>query len=58
MTENALPESWIQNIKYLHVPTEDLNAPDMDKIDEAVEFIQERINDKGASNGTLCCWNW
>jgi len=46
MTENALPESWIQNIKYLHVPTEDLNAPDMDKIDEAVEFIQERINDK------------
>ena len=46
MTENALPESWIQNLNYLHVPTEDLNAPDMDKIDEAVEFIQERINEK------------
>ena len=46
MTEDALPESWIQNLRYLHVPTEDLNAPDMDKIDEAVEFIQERIKDK------------
>ena len=46
MTEDALPESWINNVKYLHVPTEDLNAPDMDKIDEAVDFIQERINEK------------
>jgi len=46
MTENALPESWIQDIKYLHVPTEDLNAPDMDKIDTTVDFIHERINDK------------
>ena len=46
MTENALPETWIQDIKYLHVPTEDLNAPDMDKIDDAVDFIHQRINDK------------
>ena len=46
MTEDALPTTWIQNVKYLHVPTEDLNAPDMDKIDEAVDFIQERINGK------------
>ncbi len=45
MTENALPETWIQDIKYLHVPTEDLNAPDMEKIDAAVDFIHERIND-------------
>ena len=44
MTENALPESWIQNVNYFHVPTEDLNAPDMDKIDSAVDFIHERIN--------------
>ena len=44
MTENALPESWIINTNYLHVPTEDLNAPDMDKIDEAVDFIHEKIN--------------
>ena len=43
MTENALPESWVKDVKYLHVPTEDLSAPDMDKIDEAVEFINIRI---------------
>ena len=46
MTENALPETWIKNTNYLHVPTEDLNAPDMDKIDEAVDFIHEKIHNK------------
>jgi len=43
MTEEPLPESWIKNVKYLHVPTEDLSAPDMEKIDHAVEFIHKRI---------------
>ncbi len=44
MTETALPESWVKDTKYLHVPTEDLNAPDIDQIEEAVDFIHERIN--------------
>ena len=43
MTEDPLPASWVQNVKYLHVPTEDLSAPDMEKIDHAIDFIQERI---------------
>lgn len=43
MTEESLPESWIKNIKYLHVPTEDLSAPDMEKIDNTVDYIHERI---------------
>lgn len=43
MTENPLPESWVQDVKYLHVPTEDFSAPDMEKIDHTVDFIQERI---------------
>jgi len=43
MTENPLPESWVKNVKYLHVPTEDFSAPDMEKINQAVDFIQERI---------------
>ena len=43
MTEEPLPESWIKNIKYLHVPTEDLSAPDMEKINNTVDFINERI---------------
>ncbi len=48
MTENALPESWTEDVKYLHVPTQDLGAPDMDKIDTAVDFIYERITSKEA----------
>lgn len=48
MTENALPESWTEDVKYLHVPTPDLTAPDMDEIDTAVDFIYERINSKEA----------
>ncbi len=48
MTENALPDSWIEDVKYLHIPTPDLTAPDMDKIDTAVDFIYERINNKEA----------
>jgi atypical dual specificity phosphatase len=43
MTENPLPESWVQDVKYLHMPTEDFSAPDMEKIDHTIDFIQERI---------------
>lgn len=43
MTEDSLPESWVTNVKYLHVPTEDYSAPDMEQIDQAVEFIRNRI---------------
>lgn len=43
MTENPLPESWVQNVKYLHMPTEDFSAPDMEKIDHTIDFIHERI---------------
>jgi len=46
MTENALPESWVEDVNYLHVPTTDLTSPDMDKIDTAVDFIHSRINNK------------
>jgi len=44
MTENALPESWIKNVNYLHMPTEDLNAPDIQKIDETVDFIHKKLD--------------
>jgi len=43
MTENALPDSWIEDVNYLHVPTEDLSAPDMEKIDSTVNYIQEKL---------------
>ena len=44
MTENSLPDEWVQCIDYLHVPTPDFAAPDMDKIESAVDFIHEQIN--------------
>ena len=43
MTEESLPSSWVKDIQYLHVPTEDLSAPDIDQIDSAVEFIHQRL---------------
>ena len=48
MTENALPQNWVESIDYLHVPTPDLTAPDMDRIDSAVDFIHEKINNDQA----------
>lgn len=46
MTEDGLPASWLDGVKYLHVPTEDFAAPDIDRIDSAVEFIHQRIRSK------------
>lgn len=44
MTENALPQQWVNDIGYLHVPTPDFTAPDMEKIDMAVDFIHQNIS--------------
>ena len=46
MTENSLPQEWVKDLNYLHVPTPDLTAPDMNEIDSAVEFINLQINNK------------
>jgi len=46
MTEHGLPDSWVGGLEYLHIPTEDLSAPDIDKIDAAVDFIYERIKNE------------
>lgn len=46
MTERGLPDSWVEGLEYLHIPTEDLSAPDIDKIDTAVDFIHERIKNE------------
>jgi len=46
MTEDSLPNSWLDGMEYMHVPTEDLAAPDLEKIDSAVSYIDERIRNK------------
>jgi atypical dual specificity phosphatase len=43
MTENALPDEWTKKINYLHVPTVDFHAPNMEEIDSAVDFIKNQI---------------
>ena len=43
MTENSLPDNWIESIDYLHIPTPDLTAPSVDEIDLAVDFIDQQI---------------
>jgi len=48
MTEQSLPDEWVENIGYLHVPTPDLTAPDMDRISSAVDFIHEQIKNDQA----------
>lgn len=48
MTEDALPNTWTKNIGYLHVPTPDYNAPEVERIEEAVDFIHERITNNEA----------
>ncbi|MGH1521801.1 MAG: dual specificity protein phosphatase 23 [Nitrosopumilus sp.] len=48
MTENSLPDDWTKKINYLHVPTPDLTAPNMDEINLAVDFINEQIRNKQA----------
>ena len=48
MTENPLPESWIKEIGYLHVPTPDFTAPNMEEIDNAVDFIHNNILEEQA----------
>ncbi|MCV0372869.1 MAG: dual specificity protein phosphatase family protein [Nitrosarchaeum sp.] len=48
MTENALPENWVKEIGYLHVPTPDYTAPEVDRIDMVVDFIQKKISENQA----------
>lgn len=48
MTEDPLPQNWVKNIGYLHVPTPDLTAPDIDQIDAAVDFIHQKITNDEA----------
>ncbi|MGY5141797.1 MAG: dual specificity protein phosphatase 23 [Nitrosopumilus sp.] len=46
MTEDSLPKKWTENINYLHVPTPDFHAPEVEKIEMAVDFIHDKIKSK------------
>jgi len=42
MTERALPGEWIleSGVDYLHLPTPDMHAPELESLDRAADFIQ------------------
>ncbi|MEM0365273.1 MAG: dual specificity protein phosphatase 23 [Candidatus Nitrosocaldus sp.] len=41
--EEPLPDEWLDGINYLHIPTLDYTAPDVEDMDRAVEFINSSI---------------
>ena len=43
LTESRLPESWLDGICYKHVPMLDHKPPSLLSLEEAVDFIQEQI---------------
>ena len=51
MTENALPEEWVSDIGYLHVPTPDFTAPDMDKFEQIKMIELVKVEDPDSDGG-------
>lgn len=43
LTEDALPEEWLDGIDYLHVPTDNGSAPDMEDIERAADFVDRNL---------------
>ena len=46
LTEEPLPEQWLNNIDYLHVPTVNGSSPDIEDIEKAVDFIDKNLKNK------------
>lgn len=46
LTEESLPEQWLNNIDYLHVPTVNGSSPDIEDIEKAVDFIDKNLKNK------------
>lgn len=43
LTERGLPQSWLNGVCYKHVPLLDHKPPPVEKIEEAIEFLNEQI---------------
>jgi len=43
LIEDSLPESWLQDVGYLHFPIVNREAPDLEDMDSAVNFIDEHV---------------
>lgn len=45
LTEDPLSEEWLNNIDYLHIPTINGAAPDIEAIEKAADFIEKNLKD-------------
>ena len=43
--EEPLDENWVDEMKYLHVHSNDMGVPTFDDLKESVDFIHKRIED-------------
>ena len=50
MTEEPLPPQWTSHVSYKHTPTPDMTAPEVERLDETVDFVHENI---GAGRPTM-----
>ena len=41
--EEPLDETWVKNMKYLHVLSDDMGVPSFDDLTNSIEFIHKRI---------------
>ena len=41
--EEPLDDSWVKNVNYLHVKSNDMGVPEFDDLGSAVDFIHRRI---------------
>ncbi|MBI2938499.1 MAG: dual specificity protein phosphatase family protein [Thaumarchaeota archaeon] len=47
LTEYPIPEEWVKSsgVRYLHNPLQDHNAPSVEEIDRALDFILKQMDD-------------
>lgn len=43
LIEDSLPNSWLEGIEYMHLPIVNREAPDLEDMDSAVDFIDEQV---------------
>ena len=44
--EETLDESWVKDVNYLHILSNDMSVPEFDDLIYAVDFIHRRITNK------------
>lgn len=46
LIEDPLPQQWVNDIDYLHIPIMNFTAPNMEDMERAVDFIDQNLKNK------------